>query len=1182
MDNHRSGIPKPSGLPRASSRLPMPRAASASSQPATQRPSRTTTVNSQAELLPPKRTSTSVTRNPSLRAVPSRDRLSAAPTARRIPSSTSDVSAERGHRSLMGPPSTTRSSSAYNKTAVPSKSVTRSASQNFSVTRGLATHATSTSKPAPLVLDDFTNSSAVFRNTPTYDDESSPVETSLPAYSAGRSSPDDFDSIATTPKRTPRPTLAERTMETLSQLPSSPAVRRTASNFFEAENSGRTPSKEARSRSRTGSISSRPGSSYRNDGPSSLYGHPASRPGSSSGQPDNVITSFKALTTSVKQPLPTVKGTPNKRTSVAGALEPPRTPGSAQAATRHGQFGLRKMPSQGTLPTAVESHLTGPSPGADYTTSKLGSKTVSGRPLKPRASMTGLFKKPALPSGKGRAAADQDAQGVSTRSSLASTDDRNMSSVSPSSTAPTVDSTDDVPVPTFKKASSALRDQIAKAKQAKREAERQVSSTSQPSLQSPLVPTDTTFDFGLNDDPFGLNKLEDAGGKVILSRINTARTTGRLNISAMSLKQIPSEILQMYDLETVNGNGGSWAESVDLTRFVAADNELETLEDTLFPDVDPSDGAENDDYQGHQFGGLEALDLHGNMLVSLPLGLRRLQVLTTLNLSQNKLTNSCLEVISQIKPLRDLKLGNNLLFGQLEESLAELENLESLDLHDNSISALPKNMARLSRLRILNVNDNDFTQLHFEGLSNLPLTELSARKNKLTGTLIESGVESMQHLQILDVSMNKLTELTASTTFELPALHQLSISMNRIQSLPDIGSWKSLLTIHADENSIAEFPKGFLLLENLRHVDFTGNDIRMVPLEICRMGSLGMLRISGNPLRDKKFTSFTTEELKAALAARMEPEEEESPEDIGYMGNAVVMGTASTSRTSEPDFFAYMPSAPKSKVQDRVESDSEDFATPPTSAHNSPARQRSNTASAITWPIKPGGILDRSATQSSSLHPVVCSKLAAQHTIREIWLHNNTFTSIPSSLSFFADTLTSLSIAHNELVGESYIGVDILDLTALTELNLSHNRMTSLLPLTTRLRAPKLAKMDVSCNRITTLPVLRDFFPSLTILLVNDNHLEDLDDSWIKGLKIVDARSNDIAHLNPRLGLLGVSGGGSLERLEVTGNRFRVPRWNVLDLGTEATLRWLRGRVPVAEMAEWKSKAGEADEDIED
>jgi hypothetical protein len=149
-----------------------------------------------------------------------------------------------------------------------------------------------------------------------------------------------------------------------------------------------------------------------------------------------------------------------------------------------------------------------------------------------------------------------------------------------------------------------------------------------------------TFDFGLgeaestsqeghSDDPFGQKQFEGSNRKVMHSRIDLARTTGRLNIAAMGLKQIPGEVLQMYDLESI-GNG-AWAESVDLTRFIAADNELETIEDTIFPDTDPRDTADEDE-RGHQFGGLESLDLHGNMLYSLPVGLRRLEHLTSLNL----------------------------------------------------------------------------------------------------------------------------------------------------------------------------------------------------------------------------------------------------------------------------------------------------------------------------------------------------------------------------------------------------------------------------------------------------------------------------------------------------------------------------------------------------------------------
>ena len=155
-----------------------------------------------------------------------------------------------------------------------------------------------------------------------------------------------------------------------------------------------------------------------------------------------------------------------------------------------------------------------------------------------------------------------------------------------------------------------------------------------------MIPTDDTFDFGLPDDPFSQRKFEDSNRKAMKAQINTARVSGRLNIAAMGLKEIPDEVLKMYDLESIGRTDSSWAESVDLTRFVAADNELETIDDSIFPDVDPHgfDSDEVDD-RGRIFWGLESADLHNNMLISLPLGLRRLHQLTSLNLVSCSITD---------------------------------------------------------------------------------------------------------------------------------------------------------------------------------------------------------------------------------------------------------------------------------------------------------------------------------------------------------------------------------------------------------------------------------------------------------------------------------------------------------------------------------------------------------------
>jgi len=538
-------------------------------------------------------------------------------------------------------------------------------------------------------------------------------------------------------------------------------------------------------------------------------------------------------------------------------------------------------------------------------------------------------------------------------------------------------------------------------------------------------------------------------------------------------------------------------------------------------------------------------------------------------------------VLSQITSLKDLKLGGNLLYGPLDPSLSSLSSLEILDLHGNNISSLPSNLGNLSRLRILNISENAFETLPFEILASLPLTELSARKNQLSGTLIHDTVDSFATLQSLDVSANQLTHLTsADRPVAFPSLHQLCVSMNRLQALPDISSWTSLITLSADENSINAVPDGFTQLQTLKSVDFSSNDIRVVPPEVGRMENLAMLQLSANPLRDKKFTSISTEDMKHILLARLEPVPvDAAPDDHSSPG---------TDETVIPWHGA----AGAEQGDDHYDSRSEfdDFATPPTSAPHSPARSRSHTVSSQTWPVKGGGVLDRSNTQISALHPVICSKVAASTTIREVQLHHNLFTALPDSLSFFAETLTSLSLAHNQLTGETYLGGssgdDNLELPVLKELNLSSNHITGLMPLVVHLRAPLLEKLDVSLNRISALPQgtqLRDAFPNLTVLFASNNHLIDLDAESIRGMRIVNAANNDIAHLNPRIGLLGGGGsGGGLEKLDVSGNRFRVPRWNVLELGTEATLRWLRARVPVAEIGAWRESNGRGDGDDDD
>jgi Leucine-rich repeat (LRR) protein len=443
--------------------------------------------------------------------------------------------------------------------------------------------------------------------------------------------------------------------------------------------------------------------------------------------------------------------------------------------------------------------------------------------------------------------------------------------------------------------------------------------------------------------------------------------------------------------------------------------------------------------------------------------------------------------------------------------ICNLQNLEVLDVQRNALDSLPEEFAQLVRLRILNVTENRFKSLPFEILHQLPLIELMAVKNGIAGTLVSAEVKEIPQLQLLDVTSNAITSITESE-LSLPSLHQLSCSSNRLTGLPDLSSWPSLRTLAAEDNNISELPVGFVDLPKLKNVNFDGNNIKVLDDRIGEMEALDILRISGNPLREKKFSTISTEDLKNALKLRIIPAEQEGGELL-----------------SEP---------------------------------SNPSRPSSSSSSSATWPVKIGGVLDRSHTNSHSLNPVAAADVASQEAIKVLQLHHNSFKEIPSSIAFFASTLTSLNLAHNEFTSDTFLKDD-LELPVLKELNLSSNTFSSLQPLMQHLQAPQLEKLDISFNRLTSLPVLRPHFPSLIFLMASNNTIRDLLPEAVKGLRALDCSSNEINSLNARIGLLG--GPEGLQRLDVSGNRFRVPKYTILEKGTEATLAWLRDRIPAGE-----------------
>ncbi|KAM0799949.1 hypothetical protein BDR22DRAFT_880980 [Usnea florida] len=860
-----------------------------------------------------------------------------------------------------------------------------------------------------------------------------------------------------TASRRPRPSLSDRTIETLSQIPPSPSPRRRRSSFFLPESPPASSSRPTSSLSR-----SRPSTSH-GQRPPLPSGVPTPRPSSPTKRYLEPTTDHRILQSAPNRRAIRLQDSPAKLTP---SKSKPPLPGTGTLAQHDNENGTNVPKLR--LGRAAQTLAARPSKQRPSVQDKSGSKS------------TGMTRK---------LAPTMSAESTDTGSTLAKSS--KMSYQTSSKPAEPVSTLTKPPT-----SSTVLRDTIAKAKAARLKG-----------VQSQGLSAQARDDFP---------EIEIGGNNKILlrKRVASARLDGRLNIAAMGLKDMPSEVLTMYNADSFGADDGAWYESVDLVRLVAADNEFEHLGEDIFPDIIAEAESMRDDFQGILFAGLDTLDMHGNHLQSVPLGLRRLEHLTTLNLSKNRLENQSLDVIAQIGSLRELRLAENLLDGTLSPQLLNSRKLEILDVSNNAITTLPPNS--VSKLRVLNVSGNKLSSLPFEVLAASPLIEIYASGNRLSGALFPPYVSGLRMLKILDVASNALTSIVESGTVDLPFLQSFDVAENRLVQLPQMQGWTELLNLSTAGNRLALLPESVFSLKKLKSADFSRNNIKKLDDRLGLMENLAMLRIAHNPLSERKYLTMDTETLKHKLRMRLlpaEPSETTGDDIMGCQG----LGTAADSET---------------------------------------AAQRS-------WHIRPGGVVDRSSANLESIEALDFDFLAQGNNVQTLNLHNNLFTQVPQAIELIGSSLKILDLSRNKLAGSNDYILTNVSLPNLRSLNISNNAITSMTPLLDLLSAPQLSEINFSRNRITFFPVLRESFPALVTVHASQNSLSELLVEPIRGLQVLDVSGNAIVRLDPKLGLLGAEG---LRSLAIGANKFRVPRREIVDKGTEAVLAWLKGRIPEGEI----------------
>lgn len=183
---------------------------------------------------------------------------------------------------------------------------------------------------------------------------------------------------------------------------------------------------------------------------------------------------------------------------------------------------------------------------------------------------------------------------------------------------------------------------------------------------------------------------------------------------------------------------------------------------------------------------------------------------------------------------------------EFPEEIYELsDTLEILNLSGNHLSALPDDLTRLQRLRIIFCSENDFTELPEVLGQCLNLEVIGFKANKIS-LLHESALS--EKLRWLILTDNKLTSLPANLG-TCVHLQKLMLSGNHLQLLPEemIGC-TSLELLRIAANRLDFFPEWLLALPRLAWLAYAGNPFSD-GLEIAAMDNQQHKQIDWQTLR---------------------------------------------------------------------------------------------------------------------------------------------------------------------------------------------------------------------------------------------------------------------------------------------------------------------------------------------
>ncbi len=460
---------------------------------------------------------------------------------------------------------------------------------------------------------------------------------------------------------------------------------------------------------------------------------------------------------------------------------------------------------------------------------------------------------------------------------------------------------------------------------------------------------------------------------------------------------------------------------------------------------------------------------------------------------------------------------DNFLGPDFIKSLVHLnsEGRKELCVKGRKLAQVPDAVTKMTDVEILDLSDNELTELP-EELKNL---------NQLT-TLLLSG--------------NKLEEIPGNVC-RLKTLTTLDVTYNVIKSVPEtISNLNQLTTLNLSFNELEEMPKALCQLKKLTALDITSNPIKRIPKEIKNLHQLSTLRVANTMLEE--LPSFVCQLKRLANLDVSRNEMARLPGTFSNLSQLQSLNLSATKLEELPESLFLLKRLTTLDVSwnrlKKIPKNIEHLHQLTT------LRLEGNNLFELPEAI---GKLEKLTALDVSHNRLVSLPKAIECLInlKTLLMSCNKVYLLANGI-FRLKTLSTLDAGYNEI---PKISDRIANLTDLTTLQLAGNELTEIPKSVFSLR--ELTTLDVSGNRLTTIPESIQHLYQLCTLNLARNNLQELPNG-VFGLKRLSAlilSSNQLNRISDDI--------VNLERvttLDLSGNRLEELPQSIFKLTTLTTL----------------------------